>query len=81
MSTITVRVTQTHIDHGVPKSAIFCPIALAVEWPSDRFCVYPNHICADGKIALLPESARIFIDAYDDGLEVQPFEFELEVPE
>lgn len=86
MSTITVKVTQAHIDTSTRRDGTRCAVGNAIKEVIDSNV----HVmrCAifigseeDCKMVAMPESVANFIDAYDDEQEVQPFEFELEVPE
>lgn len=79
-----ISVTQAHINEGVPKVGAQCPIALAIKEATGA-----NAYVGNSEIFLdnpetergIPHSPTIssFIDAFDDGLPVQPFEFELEL--
>lgn len=86
-----ITVTQKHIDHGIPASGSGCAIALAL---LDAFpgatdtCVgdyagvfYSGSVSDDDVWALLPADARVFVRDFDDGLDVQPFTFTLDIPE
>ena len=77
-----IKVTQEHIDNGVKFNCSKCPIALAM---TEKF---PN--CAVGLFGywvdatdltmdykLLPVNANKFIEMFDSGKKVEPFEFEI----
>jgi hypothetical protein len=85
--TVTITVTQDHINKGVKQDCWSCPIALAIQ------DAMPGVICAevlnpdlgfatifgdDGDCgeALLPDPARHFIAEFDNGQTVHPFAFE-----
>lgn len=83
----TIRVTQRHIDQGKRNCPYGCMVALAIEeaipgsWPTvDGATVLLSLGSQDSRIDL-PAIARDAIDKYDDGQEVEPFQFDLEVPE
>jgi hypothetical protein len=80
-----IKVTQKHIDAGIPKNACFCPIAAAV-----RELGF-NEIALDDSVAVIkkkeghwdtvsvPSSVKKFIAKFDSGKFVEPFEFELDI--
>lgn len=81
MNKLTIRVTQANIDNGIRAKCGLCPIALALrdagfeeptvgsyEFQATQGCSYLNYG--------LPESARDFINHFDAGHTVSPFEFE-----
>lgn len=91
---LTIEVKQSHIDNGLPRDTINCPIALALRGNMgfrDRFRVFnvglfsiysgsPSTIEGSGTvIAQLPKSAQKFIGNFDHGLAVKPFSFQIEV--
>ena len=84
-------VTQAHIDTGVREDPLSCAVALCLkeQLPPDcgldldavktdrvRFSDADGH---DYEWFMPPEVER-WIVKFDDGKEVQPFEFELELP-
>jgi len=74
----TIRVTQEHIDSGDKGRATSCPIANALRCEG---YVYPS-VCAQfvrvgARMYNLPDSVTNFIQNFDKGVEVEPFEFEL----
>lgn len=85
-----VQVTQDHIDNGHRNSAVSCPIALALKETPGATNVsvgigtasigYGNVLRYDYKRTYyhLPWQATEFIDRFDFGDPVQPFEFEME---
>lgn len=89
---MTINVTQHHIDIGKQQSLDFCPVALAIKdvvgfpW----VLVSPGVVFLGGVIECmrlmgldkrmpLPEIASRFVEAFDEGDPVAPFQFELEV--
>ena len=89
-STVTITVTQEHIDHGKQRVCDDCPIALAilegvpgllnaeVMNPDLGFVLLLDN--DGGAVTLeLPQVARDFICRFDAGLDVSPFTFTAEV--
>ncbi len=82
-----VTVTQAHIDNG-SRSSTDCPIALAIlERLPHLACVEVDSngvelICLndDDIVCALPDEALRFINRFDFGAEVAPFEFSLHIP-
>ncbi len=82
-----INVTQAHIDRGREGDCRLCPIALAIhdatgDWGysvSRRYVLKMSHI--ENKSWVLPEKARDFILHFDMGVFVQPFSFEIDLPE
>ena len=74
-----VRVTQEHIDEGIPQECGFCPIAIAIrdQYPNESINVDGEEITIGDNHYLTPESAADFIHRFDFGGKVSPFEFEL----
>lgn len=93
---LTVSVTQDHIDQGAPSEPEYCPVALALfevlrvpeGTPALRLSVgstqvelsrdWPDERAADVE---LPDEAQAFITDFDDTGAVEPFSFELDVPD
>ena len=85
MEKVKIQVTQEHIEHGIPNNCSCCPIALAVQE------VFPRQIVEVGQFDLtvggtkrhleyeLPEEASDFVEQFDMGHYVRPFDFELEI--
>lgn len=81
-----IEVTQDDIDRGIPRSNCRCPIALAVKRTTKwrAFDVGSTYFYRKYKITILPESARQFIDRFDDRgnhIPVKPFSFDIEIPD
>lgn len=81
---VRIKVTQDDILCGVAGSPTGCPVSRAVQrelrgaWRvSNRVARGPDH----ATVAELPPDARHFIGYFDHYLPVQPFEFDLEVPD
>jgi hypothetical protein len=81
-----IRVTADHIAHGKRNASAGCPIALAVNDCLDESWAY-----AIPDIALIYDAcgvmlayahlsvdAQLFIERFDGGLAVEPFEFSVE---
>jgi hypothetical protein len=84
-----ISVTAEHIARGEPDSCRFCPVALAINgaFPdAGLIAVDGDHVAlCDGPslsnnwIELdMPDPARRFIEAFDQGGHVEPFTFELD---
>ncbi len=85
MSNVHVRVTEAHINQGrVCPIRHGCPIKKALEdvgFPDAT--VGPTTVWIDGmsgdRFAALPKHAEKFLHAFDHGLPVAPFSFDLDV--
>ena len=75
-----IKVTQEHIERGVVKDCDVCPVALAMQeaMEDDKVRVFSTYIETSEGNYITPESVGDFIDNFDEGLPVKPFEFELE---
>jgi hypothetical protein len=86
-----IKVSQEHIDNGRECNNLKCPVALALldlgfvpsvnglEVNFFKLRVWDD--CKFLGSADLPENAIYSIDAFDSGIQIQPFEFELNIPE
>lgn len=75
-----IQVTQQEIDNGTRQKASCCPVALAVSLATQRDArVTADTIRFGWKVYITPEPAASFIEAFDAGEPVSPFEFELEL--
>jgi hypothetical protein len=83
-----ISVTQKHIDEGIRHDPCMCPIALAGSEAFKRTVIVglnmllPSYSIEAGAwdVLTLPAKAMKFMANFDDGLSVQPFEFEVDVP-
>lgn len=89
MALVTIEVTQHHIDIGMRKKCDQCPIALAIS-PLLRSDCVPNvssrfHIRDfwDREVfaCYWPDEAAQFISNFDTENPVEPFKFQLEIPQ
>lgn len=88
----TIRVTAEHIEEGIPQDCEDCPIALAIveQWDGP---INHHDIAVDNREVLviqrhrggqrsftaqLPPEAMRFVQSFDDGYQVEPFEFTVE---
>lgn len=77
-----IRVTQAHIDEGYRRNPWCCPVALAIRGAmavEHGVRILSHGITFPGGSVSTPEKVLDFIDAFDDGQSVQPFEFDLPV--
>lgn len=77
---VTIRVTARDILKGRRDSTTLCPIARAArrDLKMPLLGVIPEFICLEsGFLFSLPPSAREFIQAFDAGGPVTPFQFEV----
>ncbi len=80
---IRIRVTRKNIKAGIPRNHIQCPIAIAmrdaaIETPSvgEKTDPYCDFLLGKNKYeSRLPQKAINFIERFDHGLKVRPFEF------
>lgn len=78
-----ISVTEKDIRKGVRTSCRFCPIARAAKraFKAVSVAVVSGKLFVESKeevgMYLLPKSADDFIDAFDNGSKVEPFEFEV----
>jgi len=79
---VKVIVTEQDIVNGIRHDCSSCPIALALKrvFPnSDPDVGYDSYIHRNGQSTLVltvPPTAQDFILRFDDGEDVEPFEFE-----
>lgn len=76
-----ISVEQKHINQGEQEHCERCPIALAI-FDSVEACfvsVESFFVHIDSESFDLPDNAIDFIESYDDGEPVSPFEFELPI--
>ena len=74
-----IKVTADHIVHGTPGECTSCPIALAIreQYGYDNVGVTDTLAEVEGDYILLPAEAQRFVYRFDQGLSVDPFEFDL----
>jgi len=83
-----IQITQDDIKQGTVDNCDRCPIALAI----NRVLFVGHHAKVMGSISIYtyvhrrftcktPDVAKQFINNFDLGNSVEPFEFDLEVPE
>jgi hypothetical protein len=82
-----ITVEQHHIDKGAKDDVFGCPIAVAaasiVALPGvNRSYLwhhqFTNPLSMPAKYHLLPQSAKEFVRAFDAGIPVRPFSFEID---
>lgn len=74
-----IEVTQDDINNGQRSRCRFCPVALAIQrtFP-DQLVTVGNEAAEIGMCFItFPTNASEFISAFDKGLKVQPFTFEI----
>lgn len=79
---VHVKVTSEDIDKGMRRNNWSCPVALAMfRATGEKYSVGSAECHRIGLLGdiLLPESVRVWINAFDDGLHPEPMEFDLEV--
>jgi hypothetical protein len=79
-----ISVTQEHIKNGKPLMPGCCAIALAIkeQGPSDALYVLSDGLVefiALAKTVCLPTLAYAKMKAFDEGVNIEPFEFELDI--
>ena len=79
-----IRVTQDHIDKGVPMQGEECPVAIAIKECTDLDPVVVGYNVIRGRtvnremfIANSPQQVSDFVSHFDGSEAVMPFEFEL----
>jgi hypothetical protein len=83
MAAMRIRVTQECINDGVQCDCRACPVALAIrrKYPKRDVSVYRDEMLLRHpyrKISL-PQRACDFITAFDEGMPIKPFSFELKI--
>lgn len=83
MSKVRITVTSKDIKNGIRGSVCACPVALASQRRlcSSAFRAGPNYLYNNEcRIdCSLPSNATNFINAFDEGQSVLPFEFDIDV--
>jgi hypothetical protein len=80
-----IQLLQDDIDKGLPARSAFCPVARAIR----RACPKIKQVnvgCSrirlgDGQYITTPPEVCNFISAFDRHKPVEPFEFDLDIPE
>lgn len=78
---MVVQLIQSDIDNGIPGDCLRDPIAIALrritgkQWRVDKQIIAPY--VKGCKPFVTPRAASRFIEAIDDGKQVQPIRFEL----
>ena len=83
---VTVEVTADDIRNGSPGSTCNCPVALALTRVMSRdyfIRVYGSSVSTDYDDFMfdLPSEATEFIASFDEGEHVEPFSFEMDLPD
>jgi hypothetical protein len=86
MVTVRVVVTEQDMRNGVPWSPLACPVVRALRratgqrWTACHQVFQLYRVGAERKVPA-PEQATRFMRDYDGGKEVEPFAFDLDVPD
>lgn len=79
-----IRVTEEHIENG-SAGCSHCPVALAIQdagYPEAAVFYQTAWLDGPGDVQVkLPEEATMFIFAFDNDRPLQPFEFDLPIPQ
>ena len=81
-----IKVTTKNIEDGIPHSGEYCPIALAIQDHKSLkeklkgTYVYTWKIEGPNIKVSIPKKAKNFINKFDNGCKVKPFEFFVDVP-
>lgn len=86
---VVIRVQNRHISAGLGATPQSCAVALALfeQLNIREACVGARYFWLKDREGYmtgdipLPDSAQRFISKFDDGQDVKPFEFRVEVPE
>jgi hypothetical protein len=93
MITIRVEVTAEDINRGEPESCKHCPIALAIDralsaagiesrsWVMGRTVSFGKDTRRPRPWACLPYEALVFVVRFDEGHDLMPIVFDLELPD
>jgi hypothetical protein len=90
MPLTTIHVTETDIRNGVQLVCIWCPLALSLKrYVNKRYSVFvhDDHVNIANLERLdippipLTDEAKAFVDAFDHSQHVEPFSFQLDIPE
>jgi hypothetical protein len=80
---VTVQVTQEHIDKGERHICARCPAALAMSDAGLEAGVYSDflYLADSGESVAMPWDVARFIKKFDLGWPVEPFTFDIDIPE
>lgn len=84
MARLTVEVTQEDIDLGVPMYLSECPVARATQRATGNTYSWAGPANIYTEIGVYVDTPKIVSDwmyDFDTGQAVQPFSFEIEVPD
>jgi hypothetical protein len=88
MSRVKIHVTQDDIDKGIQSNCVECPVARALNRAGIKGLVASGFVSVNdgdtfynGFYAELPRSASRFINRFDKGWSVKPFDFFLNMPD
>lgn len=83
---INIRVGYRHIAAGIQKCGSSCAVALAVQeqtpWSLasvDEGRIWKGMVAESDSVEM-PEEVRVFVSDFDDGEDVLPFDFEIDIP-
>jgi hypothetical protein len=80
---VTVIVTADHINAGTQRVGAACPIALSlIDMGYTGVHVARDYLLLkeSGHTIKLPDHVAVFTRDYDEGVRVDPFSFEIELP-
>jgi hypothetical protein len=80
-----IEVTAEDIEQGHPNDPLSCPVARAIKRVMGRPHVWvsvgDDEVCFDDTDIELPLFVAMFVMEFDDGEDVVPFAFDLDVPD
>lgn len=85
---VNIRVTKNDISNGRPRSAAYCPVALAFRRRLAGMGVSPNvgrytvvlYNSTQFESVFLPRAATVKIANFDGGKSIKPFSFSIDIP-
>ncbi len=87
MTALKVQVTQEHIDLGTRSDSLTCPIALALKTLGytapivNSLFITLDPTAPFNSLLWLSQKVVDWLEKFDDGKKVPPFEFELSIPD
>ena len=77
-----INVTARDIKYGKPRNSYFCPVARAIKRRihDSNVQVTPEWCHIDYKKIYFPDEVNVFITAFDNYQKVEPFSFEIDIP-